>query len=492
MLFNSLHYLVFFPVVIALYFNTPQRFRWFLLLAASYYFYMAWKPGYVLLLIASTLTDFVASHQVAQAGSQTRRRQWLILSLTVNFGLLFFFKYYNFFTESLHWISGSFPLPFPLPPNIDVLLPIGISFYTFQTVSYTVEVYRGHQKPEKHLGYFALYVSFFPQLVAGPIERPSNLLPQFKEVHTFDYHLATSGLKLMAWGMFKKVVIADRLALVVDPVYGDPSSFPGPMLLIATICFGIQIYCDFSGYSDIAIGTARIMGIKLMRNFDQPYLANSVADFWRRWHISLSTWFRDYVYISLGGNRVAQPRWYMNIMIVFLLAGLWHGANWTFFIWGALHGSCLVCHHLTQPMRHNIAIFLRLAQFPQLYHIVQIIVTFSLVNFLWIFFRADTISDAYYIVTHLPTGWPEAFAFQELANVASTVFGHSDFSFIAITLTLWVVLIVVMFAVEYHEHPHHLFQNWPSSARWPAYWLVILAIFALGSFGSSPFIYFQF
>ncbi|CAN5908465.1 hypothetical protein BH23GEM7_BH23GEM7_20090 [soil metagenome] len=350
MLFNSLQFLFFFPVVVALYFATPHRFRWTLLLAASYYFYACWKPEYLLLIIASTLVDYGAALGMGAAATQARRKAFLALSLGSNLGLLFAFKYFNFFNESARALFDQFNLFYGVPA-FDVLLPVGISFYTFQTLSYTIDVYRGQREPERHLGIFALYVSFFPQLVAGPIERSTRLLPQFFEKHEFSADRVSSGLRLILWGFFKKIVIADRLAIYVNEVYGNPAGFDGPTLLLATYFFAFQIYCDFSAYSDIAIGAARVMGFELMQNFRRPYFARSIHEFWQRWHISLSTWFRDYVYIPLGGNRVPFWRWYVNLFAVFLVSGLWHGANWTFVVWGGLHGFYLVFSLMTRNVR---------------------------------------------------------------------------------------------------------------------------------------------
>ena len=321
MLFNSFEYFLFFPIVAMLYFGVPQRLRWVLLLAASYFFYMCWKPGYLLLIVASTLVDYWAGLGIGRATSVSGKRGYLAVSLTANLGLLFFFKYYNFFSDSLREFSRLWGGTLDIPHS-DFLLPVGISFYTFQTLSYTIEVYRGNKEPERHLGIFALYVAFFPQLVAGPIERAQRLLPQFREKHEFVYDRVVSGLKLIAWGLFKKVVIADRLAGVVDVVYGNVDAHSGPAFVVATVAFAFQIFCDFSGYTDIAIGSARVMGFELMTNFRRPYFAASIPDFWRRWHISLSTWFRDYVYVPLGGSRVSRSRWYGNLFIVFLVSGL--------------------------------------------------------------------------------------------------------------------------------------------------------------------------
>ncbi|MCB0064655.1 MAG: MBOAT family protein, partial [Caldilineaceae bacterium] len=337
MLFNSLQFIIFFPAVVTIYFLLPHRYRWLLLLAASYYFYAAWQIEYTLLIFISTAVDYAMAHLMAQSEKLWHRRAYLGVSLLVNLGLLFGFKYFNFFNESVRATLNLFNIFYNVPA-FQVLLPVGISFYTFQTLSYTIDVYRGKLAPERHFGRFALYVAFFPQLVAGPIERATHLLPQFHQPMTFNQTRIASGLRLLLWGMFKKVVIADRLALYVNQVYDHPGDHGALTLLIASYFFAFQIYCDFSGYSDIAIGAARVMGFDLMENFRQPYMARSIAGFWRRWHISLSTWFRDYLYIPLGGNRVARWRWYSNLFLVFLVSGLWHGAAWHFVIWGALHG----------------------------------------------------------------------------------------------------------------------------------------------------------
>ena len=330
MLFNSFHFLVFFIVVTSLYFALPYKNRWFLLLISSCYFYMAFVPIYILILGFTIVIDYFAGIYIENATGK-KKKFYLIFSLIANIGVLAIFKYYNFINANLSFLLHGFALTNPLP-YLSILLPIGLSFHTFQAMSYTIEVYRGNQKAERHFGIYSLYVMFYPQLVAGPIERPQNLLHQFRERYDFNYERVTSGLRLMAWGLFKKVVIADRLAIVVDTVYNNPEQHNSLTLIIATIFFAFQIFCDFSGYSDMAIGAARVMGFKLMTNFDKPYQSKSIHEFWKRWHISLSTWFRDYFYISLGGNRVSIPRWYLNLFLVFLVSGLWHGANWTFVI----------------------------------------------------------------------------------------------------------------------------------------------------------------
>ncbi len=340
MLFNSLQFVLFYIVVTILYFQLRHRGRIWLLLLASSYFYLVFKPIYILILLVTIVVDYFAGIWIAK--TEGKKRKWLlILSLISNIGFLAFFKYWNFLNNNLTILLGLMGIHNPLP-DYALELPIGLSFHTFQAMSYTIEVYRRNQKPEKDFIIYSLYVMFYPQLVAGPIERPQNLLPQFHTNIKYNFENLKAGLMMMAWGLFKKVVIADRLSVMVDYCYDNPTSFSGLTLLVATIFFAFQIYCDFSGYSDIAIGAARTMGFKLMTNFDAPYLSKSISEFWRRWHISLSTWFKDYLYIPLGGNRVGEMRLYINYLIVFTVSGLWHGAAWTFIIWGFLHGFYLV------------------------------------------------------------------------------------------------------------------------------------------------------
>ncbi len=333
MLFNTVHFAIFFIIVTLLYFAVPHKYRWLLLLLSSCYFYMCFIPVYILILGFTIVVDYFAGIFL-EIKNTAKRKYFLIASLIANIGVLAVFKYYNFINENLTIILHGTGFHNPIP-YLSILLPIGLSFHTFQAMSYTIEIYRGNLKAERHFGIYALYVMFYPQLVAGPIERPQNLIHQFYEKHIFDYQRITDGLKLMAWGLFKKVVIADRLAILVNQVYDNPTNYKGLPLIFATIFFSFQIFCDFSGYSDMAIGAAKVMGFKLMTNFNRPYSSKSISEFWKRWHISLSTWFRDYLYISFGGNRVSIPRWYFNLFFVFLVSGLWHGAKWTFVIWGA-------------------------------------------------------------------------------------------------------------------------------------------------------------
>jgi alginate O-acetyltransferase complex protein AlgI len=337
---------------------------------------------------------YIAALQIQKTEIKSKRKAWLMLSLIVNLGALFLFKYLNFFADSTRAIFEQFNI-FYNSPAFNILLPVGISFYTFQTLSYTIDVYRGSMKAEKDYALFALYVSFFPQLVAGPIERATNLLPQLSKFNKFDYQRIASGLRLMLWGMLKKVVVADRLAIYVNQVYNNVDDYSGLPLLFATVFFAFQIYADFSGYSDIAIGGARVMGVDLMTNFKRPYLSRSIKEFWARWHISLSTWFRDYLYIPLGGNRVVKWRWYYNLFITFLISGLWHGANWTFVIWGALHGTYLIAEIFIKNKQFT-------AEIPfKVKHVFRVVVTFAFVLVSWVFFRANSIQDVGYIMTNV-------------------------------------------------------------------------------------------
>lgn len=399
MLFNSLHFLVFFCIVTPLFFIVPFKFRTPLLLIASCYFYMAFLPVYILILAFTIIIDYIAGILIER--SQGRRRKlWLVLSLVSNISILCFFKYYNFLNDNITALLNAVDRTNHIP-YLSILLPIGLSFHTFQAMSYTIEVYRGHQPAERNFLTYSLYVMFYPQLVAGPIERPQNLLFQFRTEHTFDYQRVVDGLKLMAWGLFKKVVIADRLAEMVDYVYNDPMPFKGFPLIIATLFFTFQIYCDFSGYSDIAIGSAQVMGFKLMKNFDAPYFSTSISEFWRRWHISLSTWFKDYVYIPLGGNRVVKWRMYYNLFIVFVLSGLWHGASWTFIVWGALHGFYLIASHRLSNFRNFLRELFGIRPGNVLFKFLGGIVTFILVAYAWVFFRASHFAYAKHIVSKM-------------------------------------------------------------------------------------------
>jgi alginate O-acetyltransferase complex protein AlgI len=490
MLFNSLEYLVFFPVVVALHFVLPHRYRHFLLLAASYLFYMSWNPAYAILMVISTFVDYFVAMGMEGTRSQRRRSLLLSVSLAANFGLLFTFKYYNFFRDTVMAIAAGLGTHADLAVS-SLLLPVGISFYTFQTVSYTVDVYRGTVRAERDPVFFALYVSYFPQLVAGPIERPENLLPQIRAEKNLDLGRVAAGLKIMLWGYFKKVVVADRAAAVVNAVYAEPASFGDVTLVVATFLFGVQIYCDFSGYSDIAIGSARAMGVRLMRNFDRPYWSPSIAEFWRRWHISLSTWFRDYVYIPLGGNRVPLLRRYFNLFMTFLLSGLWHGANWTFVVWGALHGAAMVASDATARARDRVASLVGLSRLPALHRAVRIAVTYVFVSLTWIFFRARSMADAFVVLRGCLGG------FAGLLDPAAAVASLKGVGMLRDELVLLAASIAFVAVVELVQFRvrglTRVVSRLPALPRWALYGTAVSIVLFLGYAAVAPeFIYFQF
>jgi len=493
MLFNSFNFLIFFPVVTAVYFLLPHSWRWIWLLAASCFFYMFFIPAYIFILLITILIDYFAGRMIVRSAG-LKRKVYLIVSIVSTCLVLFVFKYYDFFIGNfdslatfLHW-NYSLRL-------LHIILPIGLSFHTFQSLSYVIEVYFGRQEPEKHFGIYALYVMFYPQLVAGPIERPQHMLPQFHEEKKFDYGLAVSGLRQMLMGMFKKIFLADRLAILVNSVYAHPTDFHGLTLVISTVLFAFQIYFDFSGYSDIALGSARVMGFKLMTNFNRPYFSSSIAEFWRRWHISLSTWFRDYVYMPLGGNRVTKGRWVLNIMLTFVISGFWHGAAWTFVIWGFLHGAFLVIEaglaRIIDRLGKGIKKF-----FTFIFRHVGTFFTFLAVCFAWIFFRAQSWADAVYIIRNLFTG-----AGQQLSYLADFFHGRAGLS--ATLNIFWpgvsqldfiiaIVSIILFLLFEGNFEFWHRKFNGSKTFRWAVYYSAIVLILYFGIFDNSQFIYFQF
>lgn len=406
MYFNSLDFLIFFPVVIGLYYVIPQKIRYLWLLAASYYFYMCWNAKYALLMFVSTFITYLSGLAIEKVkntewdnGKKTKYKKLTVfISVFLNLGILFYFKYSNFTMDLLSQIFSGLNIELKVP-EFDIILPVGISFYTFQALSYTFDVYRDDIYAEKNFFRYALFVSFFPQLVAGPIERSKNLLKQLAVPKKFSYENAREGLLLMIWGYFLKIVLCDRMAIFVDTVYADYTKYNGLFIAVATILFGMQIYCDFYGYSTIAMGAAKFIGIDLMENFDAPYLATSVSEFWRRWHISLTSWFKDYLYIPLGGSKKGKVRKYLNKMIVFLTSGLWHGANLTFVIWGGLNGSYQVIGEILLPLRKKFVSFFNLNTESIGYKLLKGLVTFNLINFSWIFFRAQSFTEAINIIS---------------------------------------------------------------------------------------------
>lgn len=406
---------MFFPIVLAVYFVIPRKTRWVWLLLCSYYFYMSWSAEYALLIAASTVITYLSGLLISKTENARLRKLWVALSFISNIGILVFFKYFYFITDNLNILLAGLGLS-AVEYSFTIILPVGISFYTFQALSYTMDVYRGDVEPEKNLFRYALFVSFFPQLVAGPIERSKHLLSQVRECHTFqlwNFERIVDGLGLMLWGYFLKMVVADRLAIFVTKAYDDFMYYGACELIVATIFFAFQIYCDFASYSVIAVGAAKIMGFELMENFDTPYLSRSITEFWRRWHISLSTWFRDYLYFPMGGSRKGTLRTCRNIMVTFLVSGLWHGADWRYIVWGGLHGAYQVVGRMTAGIKKKLyeKCGVRTDNFS--FGLMQTVVTFVLVDFAWIFFRADTMQTALLIIRRMFTRWNPWIFFDE-------------------------------------------------------------------------------
>ena len=488
MLFNSFSFLIFFPTVTVLYFLIPHRYRWFFLLMVSCIFYMAFIPVYILVLALTIVIDYAAALFIEKAEGK-KRKKFLIASIVSTCSVLFIFKYFNFFNANLSQLARFLDWNYSLE-SLSLILPIGLSFHTFQSLSYVIEVYRGNYKAEHHFGIYALYVMFYPQLVSGPIERPGNLLHQFYEKHVYDDQRVMDGLKLMVWGFFKKVVIADRLTILVDQVYGNPTQYTGLPLIVATVFFAIQAYCDFSGYSDIAIGAAQVMGFRLVDNFNKPFFySTSTAEVWRRWHMSLMSWFRDYVYIPLGGNRKGKWRGYFNIFLTFALSGLWHGAKWGVILWGALNGVYIICSIWTQDFRRRLVRWVGLDRVTALHRVLQSVITFALFCIGATLFRAESLSDAYYVVTHLGMGLGSAAGIQaSLRSLYSLNLGKYE---------LIVALVSIGFMefiqkVEKQEGMRHLLSEKTIWFRWPIYYILLLSLIFFGVYNDQVFIYFQF
>lgn len=487
MLFNSYEFALFFPIVTIVYFLLPHKFRWPFLLGASCLFYMALIPVYIFILLGTIVVDYLAGLGIEHSVG-VKRKVFLICSIIANVGVLAFFKYFNFFASNIEGVAQAMGIQWSAP-LLNLLLPVGLSFHTFQAMAYTVEVYRGQQPAERHFGIYSLYVMFYPQLVAGPIERPQNLIHQFKEHHRFSSENLAEGSRLMLWGLFKKTVIADRLAPLVNLVYGDPQAYSPFMLLLATYAFAIQIYCDFSGYSDIAIGAARVMGFKLMTNFNRPYFAHSVQDFWRRWHISLSTWFRDYLYVPMGGNRFSGLKTSFNIFVVFLVSGLWHGANWTYVVWGALHGLYILLARLI-PMPGSSG-----KPLERLFKVGCILLTFNLVCISWIFFRAKTLPDAMSITQRIIVECPVLIASPFTGKWAGYWQNLCEVKIEPSEWFLGCVFIAVLAFIEYGQEHYQFGANWtrvPLVARWLSYYACAFCIAFLAGSRPQEFIYFQF
>jgi len=481
MLFNSIDYFLFLPLVAVVFFLTPVRFRWLWLLVSSYFFYMYWEPWYILLIVASTLIDYWAGIEIHRSGNKRRKKGFLWLSVLANLGLLFAFKYFNFFGSQVESLMQNLGADMSYSLYLDVLLPVGISFYTFQTMAYTIDIYRGYAKPERHLGKYALYVTFFPQLVAGPIERSRDLLSQFHFDYKFEYERVVQGLRLVLWGIFKKIVIADRLGMFVNNVYATPDAYEGFVVWTASVFFLFQIYCDFSGYTDIAIGSARILGVKLSKNFDnRVYVVTSFAKFWRGWHITLTSWFRDYVYFPLTK---LNPSFYWILgagIVTFTLNGLWHGAEWTFLIWGALNGLLVAGeNYLQKPVgrfynRMNVPARLR--------WLISFVVAFGLANLSIIFFRAFNVQDAMTLVRN-------SFHFEAI-QIHQSIVLVSAFEF-AVSITLILLMDILHLRMKGERIDLWLGRQ-STTFRWGFYLIIFHLILYLGIPEQSQFIYFEF
>ena len=472
MLFNSWQFAVFLPVVFGLYWSVPQRFRWALILIASYWFYMSWNVKYVVLILFTTVISYMAGILLERYHSKPARKFILVFTLASCLGVLFVFKYFNFFAGAIADFLNMFALHLQ-PSTLTLLLPVGISFYTFQTIAYVIDVYRGDVEAERNFGVYAAFISFFPQLVAGPIERTSNLLPQIKAAPDFRYEQATYGVKLMAWGFFKKLCVADVVAVYSDKVFNDVYSYRGFALVLAAFFFTVQIYCDFSGYSDIARGCAKLFGIDLMENFRSPYFSASVREFWSRWHISLSTWFRDYVYIPLGGNRCGKLRHCVNLLATFVVSGLWHGANWTFLAWGAVHGVAQVVENALVPkgyQPHGVS------------RVVRTLGTFVFVMMAWVLFRANSIAEAGYVYSHMF----DSFSLHLGLGINSS------------TKVILLLVMAVLAAYDFASWRHDVIDAVSSLGtvrRWAVYDVLIVAtffIYANFAVTNAAFVYFQF
>ena len=515
MLFTSIEFICFLLIVASIYYLLPHRFRWILLLGASYYFYMCWRPEYVLVLGGVTLVNFWWGKWITRTIDKTRRKRILAVGLCLNTGLLFTFKYLNFFSDSVKSLLAHFNIFYNFPV-FQILLPVGVSYYTFKTISYLIDVYRENQEPEKHLGRFALYVSFFPEVTAGPIDRAGKLIPQFLKKVNFDYQQVTDGLKLMAWGFFKKLVIADRLAVYVDQVYNHLGRYEGIPLIMATYFFTFQIYCDFSGYTDIAIGAGKIMGFRLMENFNRPYLAKSIAEFWKRWHISFSSWLMDYLFLPIAysvSRKIKTPKllyikaeswaYQVGIISTMLICGIWHGANWTFVVWGLLHGFYLAISFITKKARKKIKKRLKIKKNSHFNKVFSLMFTFHLVTFSWIFFRARSLPDALYVVKHLFIGL-QAFIIKSLESLVFSLslsplrlvldrMGMKPDEFVIAASALLLLFGLELLTKNTNvTNVFGIFTGKSTWVRWSFYYIIVFYIYLFGKFSITEFLYAQF
>ena len=481
MLFNSNAFYVFLPIVFAIYWLTPPRYRWGVLLVSSYYFYMSANASYIFLILLTTAVSFCTALLIEKTEKQKKKKLYMGIALCVCLGLLFFFKYFNFLSSSVTAVLSRFSISMS-PVTLKLVLPVGISFYTFQTLGYVLDVYHGKIKACRNLGRYAAFVSFFPLLLAGPIERAEHLLPQMEREHSFDCEKGIRGAKLIAWGYFKKIAIADVLCSSVDIVYNQVTNFPGLALAVATFFYAFQVYCDFSGYSDIARGVACLFDMDLVNNFKSPYFAASVKEFWSRWHISLSSWFRDYVYIPLGGSRAGKWKTYRNLVLTFLVSGLWHGANWTFVIWGGLHGVAQIVERIWNqyfsPGKERRSPF-------------RVLLTFAFVTLAWLFFRANTMSDAIYILTHIFQGITQPVEYVRECYVSFKNAGLIQSTELKLVL-FWVVLLMVHDYLALKSDVWKWFGRLWKPVRYAFYFALLFVVLYSRQLGEYSFVYFQF
>ena len=488
MSFVSIRFFVLIMVTALVYYKLPHRFRWIWLLLVSYFFYLSYDPRYTVFLAVSTLTTYGCGLLIADRRTAHRKKLWVALSFLINVGILIALKYLNLFSSMLAGVLAVFGCSIPAH-QFSLLLPVGISFYMFQSLSYTVDVYRGDVEPERNLGKYALFVSFFPTLTAGPIQKAKEALPRFDEVHSFDYKEARKSCLLILFGYFQKMVVADRLSVLVNTVYADPAKYLGRDSIVAVLIYSMQIYCDFAGYSNIAIGISELLGFRLAANFDRPYFSSSMKDFWRRWHISLSTWFRDYLYIPLGGNRCSAFRQSLNVMTVFAVCGLWHGASLTFLVWGVLHGLYQVVGKLTKHFRELFCQKLKIDAGSAPFRAAKIIFTFLLVTFAWIFFRADTLENAFIMIRNM-------FLFDPAAFQSGSIFqlGLSGAEFPAALIGILIVWLVD--CLQKKTDPRELVLKKGTAFRWTFYITAAMVILIFGQYGpinsAQQFIYAQF
>jgi alginate O-acetyltransferase complex protein AlgI len=482
MLFNSIQFALFLPILFVLYWFVTQkslRAQNILLLIASYFFYAFWDWRFLFLLVFSTLLDYFTGIKMHEAKNRRLKKTWFWLSVGINLGFLGVFKYYNFFAASFASALSQFGLTVH-PASLNVILPVGISFYTFHGLSYVIDIYKDKIKPEKNFINYSLFVSFFPLLVAGPIERATHLLPQIQAKRSFDYSKAADGLRQILWGLFKKIVIADNCAEFANVIFNNPGDYSGSTHLLGALFFTFQIYCDFSGYSDIALGTARLFGIELLRNFAFPYFSRDIAEFWRRWHISLSSWFRDYLYIPLGGSKGGTWMRVRNTFIIFIVSGFWHGANWTFIIWGALNALYIMPSILFKTNRNNLDIVAPGKNFPTVKDFMAIALTFGLTVFAWIFFRAESVTQAIHFIAEIASR-----SLFTVPNFPRMTTGLITIGFVILLLTIeWMG----------REQPYAIAKlgiRWPRPVRWTVYYIIILLIFVFAG-SNQQFIYFQF